>query len=163
MLTRSMRTGLVCLISIGSLAVAAAALAQAGSQPPADAPRPARQPVTRGQGPQNVEQAMRGMNRAARELKDQIGDASKKDANLALIWAMERGAVQAKSLEPEHLPAGDKAQLVNDFRKGQIELLKLMLTMEGQVMDGKTEDAAKTFAAIVELRDKAHEKFGVKE
>jgi Cytochrome b562 len=164
MLTRSMRTGLASLIAIGSLAIAGASLAQPEKQPETS-PARGKQPGGRGQGggPATVEQAMRGINRAARELKAQIGDASKMDENLALIWAMERGAVAAKGLEPEHLPAGDKAKIVNDFRRGQIELLKLMLTLETQVMDGKTEDATKTFGAIVELRDKSHKKLGVKE
>src|ERR1043165_4047218 len=46
------------------------------------------QPGGRGAAP-SVEAGMKGMNGAMRRLRDQIGDASKKDDNLSLIGRMQ--------------------------------------------------------------------------
>ncbi len=114
-------------------------------------------------GAQTVEQCMKAMNRAARMLRDQIGDASKKDDNLKLIWTMQKNALQAKTLEPEHIAQADKAKLLPEYRKDQNDLLRLLLKLEDEVSAGKTDEAGKTFETIAATRDREHEKFKVKD
>lgn len=165
----SIHSGLFTLVALGSLALAGASLAQPergsqGGQPPRRSPEPGGQGNRpRGEVGQSVEQCMKSMNGAARRLKDQIGDASKKDDNLRLIWSMQKNALQAKTLEPEHLGEGDKAAALGEFRKSQNDLLKTLLKLEEEVGAGKTDDAAKTFGAIAQMRDAGHKKFKVKD
>src|ERR1051326_828845 len=105
---------------------------------------------------------MKAINRAARALKEQVGDASKKDENLKLIWAMQKNALQAKTLEPERIE-GDKSKWLPDFRKDQNKLMRMLLDLEEQVADGKSDDAAKTFQKVMQYKDSEHEKFKVKD
>jgi hypothetical protein len=166
MQSRFIRSGLIPLVALTSLAMVGATLAQPerGNQPPRRSPEPGRGgDRPRGETGQSVEQCMKMINGAARRLKDQVGDASKKDDNLKLIWSMQKNALQAKTLEPEHLGDGDKAKLLAEFRKDQNELMRMMLKLEDEVAAGKTEDASKTFGSIVQLRDSEHKKFKVKD
>jgi len=118
------------------------------------------QPDRRGGGP-SLEQSMKEMNRAAQSLQTSISDASKKEENLKLIWAMERAEIQAKATTPRKLP-GDKDKMLAEYRKAQIELLKLIVKLESETLDGKTNEASQTLAAIMQAKTAGHEKFGVK-
>ena len=110
----------------------------------------------------SVESAMKEMNRAAKLLKVQVGDPAKKDANLQQIWRMQKSALQAKTLEPKWSQE-NKDKWLPGFRKDQIQLMRLLLTLEEEVMDDKTDQAKKTFQNVLDLRDKKHEEFGVKD
>lgn len=160
-------------------ATAAAGLAwQPAAQPQNNQPTnpPARQPGDRGPGqrgpggqPASVGGSMKALNRAARQLKSQIADASKKDENLKLIDEMERAAATAKAAP---LPAdvlkdattdADKARLAAAFRKDLMGALRTMLDMEQDLIDGKNDDAAKRLTELVKQRDAAHKEMGLKE
>jgi hypothetical protein len=106
---------------------------------------------------------MKMMNGAARRLKDQISDASKKDDNLRLVWSMQKNALQAKTLEPEHLGDGDRVKQLAEYRKDQNELMRSLLKLEDEIAAGKTTEAAATFGSIAQLRDSEHKKFKVKD
>jgi hypothetical protein len=124
----------------------------------------------RGAGiPQNVEGAMKGVNRAMRQLRKQIGDASKKDENLKLIGDMERNAVIAKNmpLPDDYLEKAktdeDRAKLKADYRNDLMKLVRDLLDMEQNVIDGKNDVATKQLDEVQKLRESSHEKLGVKE
>jgi hypothetical protein len=163
--SRLIRSGLLPLAALGSLALVGAGLAQpqrpGDGQPPRRSPQPEGRP--RAEIGQSVEQCMKAVNRAAKALKDQIADASKKDDNLKLIWTMQKNALQAKTLEPEHLGDGDRAKQLIEFRKDQNELMRSLLKLEDEVAAGKGAEASTTFAAILKFRDGEHEKFKVKD
>ncbi len=167
MKNRLLRSGLLPMVALGSLALVGAGMGQPPAQPQeGQPPRRSPQPGQRGGeggGAQTVEQCMKAMNRAARMLRDQIGDASKKDDNLKLIWTMQKNALQAKTLEPEHIAQADKAKLLPEYRKDQNDLLRLLLKLEDEVSAGKTDEAGKTFETIAATRDREHEKFKVKD
>jgi len=105
---------------------------------------------------------MKGMNRAFRQLKDSVGAAASKDENLRLIGDIQRGVVQSKGMTPPGKGVADekKAAHTEEYRRVQIELLKLTIDLESQTMDGKVKDAEATFAKVEKLKDEAHTKFG---
>lgn len=105
---------------------------------------------------------MKAMNRGMRALRDQLKPESK-DQALQTIWAVEKYAVAAKAMEPEHMKGGKTPETLAAYRKGQIELLEKLLKLEGQVMDGKMEEAQQTFAAIGQFKKQAHDQFQVEE
>ncbi len=137
-----------------------------GRQPgqPGEGRQPGRGPG--GQAP-SVEGSMKGMNRAMKQLLDQVGDASKKEENLRLIGDMERSCAQAKNGQPNKIKemkdeaARTKASV--EYRKHLIELMRRMLDVEESIMAGNTEAANKTLGAIEKMRDEQHKALGVKE
>lgn len=163
--TRALRCGIVALAACGVVTIAGLSVAQPErSQPPAGRQPPQEGgPRRSGAGGQSIEQCMKAINRAFRALRGQIEDGSKKDENLDHIWTMQRNVVQAKSLPMEKVPDAQREALTTDFRKGQIELMRMLLSLEVQVMEGKTEEAARTLAAIHELEEREHKKFGVRD
>jgi len=129
-------------------------------------------PTERPRGPEraaSVEGSMKAMNRALKQLKATIGDASQKDANLKLIDDMQRAAVTAKSMPlPASLlePAADeaaRAKLVETFRADLIAVLREMLDTEHAVLVGRVEVAKSHLAEVEKLRDKAHKALGVED
>lgn len=121
-----------------------------------------------GQGPggrnfqQNTEGVMRAMNRAARDLKGTIGDASKNEQSLMSVWAMQQACAGAKRTTPQNLQ-GDPAKAVLEFRRDLIKLMGMIIDLEGQLMDGKNAEAKATFAKIEEFRDAAHKRMGIQD
>lgn len=179
MKTRS-RFVLAC-VALASTTLAFGAAWQPEGNRPASAGQPGEQPPGRGggsgrpggpggaRGVASVEAGMRGMNRALKQLRSQVTDAAKKDENLRLISDIQRSTVVAKSAPlPESVlknakDEAEKARLATDFRKRLIEIVRLGLDTEQDIMDGKGADAAKKLEQIVKLRDDGHAALGVKE
>jgi soluble cytochrome b562 len=95
-------------------------------------------------------------------IEDKIDVLSKqldKPEALDTIWEIERLALHAKSLTPEHLKGGATPENLTGFRKAQIELMKLLLQEESSILDHKTDEARKTLDAIDELRQSSHRKY----
>jgi hypothetical protein len=173
--SRLIRSGLLPLVALGSLAMVGASLAQpersrsgGDGQPPRRSPQPDGQGRdgqgrARGEVGQTVEQCMKMMNGAARRLKEQVGDASKKEDNLKLVWAMQKNALQAKMLEPNHLGDGDRTRQLAEFRKDQNDLMRSLLKLEDEVASGKADAASATFASIAQMKESEHRKFKVKD
>ena len=105
----------------------------------------------------SVEQAMKAINGGYRELKKTVEDASKKTGNLALVAQMQRGALYSKNNVPGHLKGGEKS--LEAYRKAQITLMRMLLDLEVQIMDGKTADAAKSVTALHDFEEEQHAKF----
>lgn len=170
--------------SLGLLTMVSALLAFVPQQPPADnrpAPPPPqsqpdrRPPFDRGPGGPggpggrqiSVSAAMKGINRAAKQLHAQITDPAKKAENLQLINDIERGAVSAKGAP---LPAdvlakakdeAGKAKMTEDFRRALMKAVRTALDIEENLLAGKT-DAAKTgLDDLITQRDAAHTALGV--
>jgi soluble cytochrome b562 len=105
----------------------------------------------------DVEQAMKAMNNGYRALKGTVEDASKKADNLTIVTRMQHAAVYAKAHKPHHLKGGDAA--LDDYRKALIDLTRILLDLESQILEGKTADAKATLTKFHDMEDKGHEKF----
>ncbi|MGE3108907.1 MAG: hypothetical protein AB7G11_13475 [Phycisphaerales bacterium] len=120
-------------------------------------------------GPQgSVEQGMKMMNGAARQLGAIIGDGAKQADQLKLINDMQRGAVMAKGLPVpadvlEKAKDGDKDKIAKTFRSNLIKLTRALLDLEEMVADGKTAEAKTKFDEIVKMKDAGHSAMGLKE
>lgn len=112
---------------------------------------------------------MKQMNRVLRQLKSQIGDATKRDENLRLITEMQRGCVGAKgaALPPDFLKdaAGDgaKANAQWAFRAEMIALLRVLIDTEEAVGLGKADVAKAKLDAAIAIRDAGHKRYGLGE
>lgn len=120
------------------------------------------------QGP-NVGGSMRGMNRAAGQLAQQVADASKKEENLKLINDMQRGCVSAKGqpvpndvLERIADPAA-KAKAAEEYRHRLMKALRLMVEIESDIDAGNGDAAKAKLDELGKLRDESHKALGVAE
>ncbi|MFN7020616.1 MAG: hypothetical protein ACK4WH_04710 [Phycisphaerales bacterium] len=138
-------------------------------RPPEGRPEgPGRGPGgARGAG--SVEAGMRGMNRALKQLKGQVSDTAKKDENLRLIGDLQRSAIVAKSSPlPDSIlkgakDEGEKAKLSLDFRKRMIQIVRLALDTEEDIVAGKGAEAGKKLDQISVLQEEGHKALGVKD
>lgn len=172
------------ILILATIAIAVAPQQAPGNAPPKDGPPPVR-PETRpggerGGGPSvpgggaqgrgaSISGSMKSINRAAKQLLEQITDSSKMDENLKLINDMQRSAVIAKGLP---LPAdvlehgkddAAKAKMRETFRRDLMKALGLMLDIEGDLLDGKGDAAKVKLDELTKLREKSHDELGVKE
>lgn len=115
----------------------------------------------------SVEGAMKGVNRALRQLNSQIGDETKREENLKLLNDMERGMVNAKgaplseNLFKDAKDEAARAKIVDHFRADVIKALRLMLDIETDLAAGKTDDAKAKVSELVKLKNEAHAEMGV--
>jgi hypothetical protein len=141
---------------------------QPGGQPRQGAPGQPGEGGPRGAGrAPSVEGSMKTMGRSLRTLKDQLGDASKKEENLRLINDMQRGCIMAKGGTPamfgELKTDAEKTAAMDKYRRKMIELAKLLLDAESAMLDGKTDAAKTALDSAVKMRDEQHKAFGVTE
>ncbi len=136
----------------------------AGGQPPA-APGE-RRPERSGAAP-SVEGAMKGMNRAIKQLRGQAADPAKRDENLRLVNDAQRNLVAAKGQPfPEPLLASAKdeaakATLREHYRKDLIIALGNLVKLETAIFENKADDARAAVEELVTMRDAAHKELGV--
>lgn len=153
--------GLAVLSAGGVLMMAAQQGNQPGGQP--GGPPAERQPGRggeRGRGGgefASVESAMKAMNGGMRQIKDTIGDASKKDQNLVAIGRIQLAAVYSKNNKPVHLKGGEAA--LEGYRKTLIELTRTLLDLESQVIAGEGEKAKETYKKLGQMQDEGHDKY----
>ncbi len=146
---------------------------QGGGEPPrVRRARPEGQDgPARGEGGQrgSVEGAMKGMNRAMKQLHASIADASKKDENLRLVNDMQRNCVVAKGLPvPDDVfkNAPDdaaKAKTREAIRRDLISVLRKLIEVEQSLLDGKTDAAKSTLDEVQKMREDAHKRLGIKD
>jgi len=168
----SLAVSLAALLCVGGLAVAMGM----GGQPPANQPageKPAGAPPRGPGGPGgpagreggreggSLESAMKGMNRAYKQLENSIGKPEAKDDNLKSIGDFQRSLIMAKGMSPK-MERADKtkmAETLTAFRTLQIKLLKTTIELEEQVMAGKTAEATATLAKIHAIEEEGHKEF----
>lgn len=153
----SPRAPLAPLVLAVTACIALAAFAQPG-QPAVESPAAAEPRPSRPE-PRNVEAAMKGINRGLKALKPMLESPGAPEDALTRIWAIQKDALAAKSMEPVHLKGGKSPENLAAYRKGQIELIRMLLKLESEVLEAKHDDALATFAAIVAFKETAHEKF----
>ncbi len=173
---------LPAIFTLVGLAGAATLLAgNAPAQPANDGPKPAaapqpvdggtRQPVRGPGGPggpgggNSVDGAMKQMNGALKALKESVDKTDQKEQNLMLVATMERACLTAKSAKPTNLkgdPKGDPkdaAKTLEEYQRTQIKLMGMLLELETQVLDGKTDAAKESIKKLGEFEDSSHQTF----
>lgn len=173
----NVRSRLSVLLAIAAVAGAATmygSFALAGPQDGGGEP-PAREGRARGErGPGrpeggSVEGAMKGMNRALKQLQAIVDDSSKRDDALKAIGEMERACIAAKNLGApadalkKATDDAAKAKLADTFRSDLIAVMRKLLDVEQSIMDGKGDVAKTQLAEVAKLRDEAHKALGVKD
>lgn len=134
---------------------------QPDGQPPqrTDAPPPGqRGPRERGQ---SIEGAMKSMDRAFQIIQENIAKPDGAEQVLAAINQMQAGAVAAKGQAPSAsgTPEAVAAKKLM-FRRGMIDLVKALIQLETDVLDGKSDAAAAGVKKIQALADEMHTKMG---
>lgn len=162
--------GVACVLSLGAAVIA---WQPEPRQQPAPTGQPAGQPVERGTGPlapgrerggqpMTIEAAMKGLNRSMRQLRDQIGDATKRSENLRLANELQRFCVGAKggTLSDEILKKGvddaGKKALAEEYRVRLFNMLRLMLDLEGDIAAGNVDAAKSKLEALQVMEDEGH-------
>lgn len=164
--------------------VAGLTMAAVGFQPDAQpkAPENTNQPERpRREGPggpggpggagraQSVKGAMSGINRGLRQLRNQVTDASKKDDNLRIIGDMQRACLGAKEMQPPRELLKDakddaaKAKVGETYRAELIKAMRVLLDLEQDVLDGKSDAAKARLADLIKARDDGHKAVGAEE
>jgi hypothetical protein len=138
------------LRSLIPAAIAAASIAIVAVAQPAD-----KGPVW----PATVEATMERVDDTVDRLVAQLDKPGAMPDALKNVWEIERLALHAKTMTPEHLKGGATPEVLTGYRKAQIQLMTLLLQLEGQVIDNKPADAKKTLDAINALRKESHNRF----
>ena len=112
---------------------------------------------------------MKSMNRALKALSAQVSDPAKKSENLQLINDLQRSAVSAKGAklsEGVTKKATDdaaKTEMALKYRRDMIELVKVLLDIEEDLLDDQFDAAKSNLDKIAEMRDDGHKDMGVDE
>jgi soluble cytochrome b562 len=133
------------LAALGAAFVSVAALAQPGS---GKAPK----------NPTNAHDTMEAMDEQLGKLERDLG----KPEALKTVWEIERLALQARTMTPEHLKGGATAENLLAYRKAHLDVMKLLLQLEGNVLDNKVDQAKHTLEQIDEAENAAHRKYRTK-
>lgn len=109
-----------------------------------------------------LEESMEKLNKAAKALKDTVGDAAKTADSIALVLEMQKQAVAGKAQEPakaKKLNGADKAKFMAEYRKSMNGLLAELIKLENALNDGKNPEAQDIFKGLTKLKTEGHEKF----
>jgi hypothetical protein len=118
-------------------------------------------------GPVNVEASMKEMARALRALRQQVGDAAKKDDNLRLIGVMQEACVACKNAPvpakvlKEAKDDAAKAKITETYRRNLLGVLRTLADAEEAILDGKADQAKAHVEDLIDKRKKGHETMGV--
>jgi hypothetical protein len=155
------------MVAASAFVLSLAALQPAGApaQPQPKEPSPRVQPEgergARGER-MSVGGSMKLIGRSIEQLREQIGDAAKREENLRLVNDVQRGAVNAKG-QPlpadvlKHAPDdAAKSKLAENYRKDLIALVRKMLDIESEIAAGELEAAKTHLEEALKLGDAAH-------
>lgn len=102
------------------------------------------------------------MNKNLRTVKRQLGDASKKDDNLALIGKVKGALEEASKLDPKKTKdQADKPAYTKKYKEEMGDLSKAVGDLEAAIKADAKDKAEASLKKIYELKDKGHKDFGV--
>lgn len=140
-----------------------------GQRPETMMSQPQRQPGQQGQDGdrreiRSVEQGMKGMGRLLRSLSETVsksdGGSSQRAEAIRMINELQRIAVTAKGMTPkkasDEKDAAKRDEMMLVFRRELIELTRLFLQTELDMLDGKWDSVKSNIEAIKKRRDSAH-------
>lgn len=169
---RQMSLSRALMVSVVGLTMVAGTAAQAqpaAKQPEGERPAGPRGPAGEGREGRtpSLGSSMKAMYRAFSALSTQVGDASKKEENLALVGEIQRACINAKANKPggkvykNAKTDAEKATLTLQFRTHLITLAHALLELETQILEGKTDDAKATLGKLGKLQEEGHKLLGV--
>jgi hypothetical protein len=106
---------------------------------------------------------MSAMNKSLRMLKRQIGDASKKSDNLALVAKIKDNLAESAKLQPaktKDVPEAEKAAYVEKYKQQLSDLGKTYDSIEAAIKADKLDEAKAGFEKLSEQKEKGHKDFG---
>lgn len=124
----------------------------AGRQPPPGQSR----------GAMSVEAAMKLMDRSYKAIARGIDDPAKDEATLKAVSNFQAGAASSKAQLPhtiEEKSGDEKAAAITEYRKLLLDLLKLAVQLEDELLAGKRAEAKATLDKIHALEEQGHKKF----
>lgn len=119
--------------------------------------------AARAEGPQTeLGQKMKIIGKSMKQLKSQIGDASKQQSTLDLLETAKKSADEAKKLTPSKatdVPEADRAKFITDYQDEMDKLIGELTKIEDAVRAGKYDDATKLYSQLGSLKREGHQKF----
>jgi soluble cytochrome b562 len=121
-----------------------------------------------GHGGQKTElgDKMKAMGKDLKQLKGQIGDATKQQSTVDLLESAKKNAGAAKKLTPvkaKEVPEAERPKFITDFQAEIDKLIGDLGKIEDAVKAGKYDDAKKLYGGLNQLKREGHEKFAPKE
>src|SRR6185369_13518330 len=111
--------------SVLALAAVAAAALVCGAQPKAS------QPAL----PPTVEATMEQVDDTVGDLQKDLARPDGMADALKRIWEIERLALHAKTMTPEHLKGGPTPETLLGYHKAQVELMTMLLKVESAILN----------------------------
>lgn len=109
-----------------------------------------------------LEKQMATINKSLRSLKRSIGDAGKKEENLALLKKINEAVVEACKLEPKKTKdQADKAAYLTKYKEQMDALGKTFFALEEAIKADKPDEAKAIFEKLAEQKEKGHTDFEV--
>lgn len=113
-------------------------------------------------GDSELGKAMEDMGKALKAIKKNVKDPTKNEESLKLVAKCQQDALTSKGLLPAMLtkvPEADKAKTLAGYRKMMADTIAALCKLEGQLLDGKNDEAAETLKTLKTLEDDGHEKY----
>jgi cytochrome c556 len=105
---------------------------------------------------------MSAMNKAFRQLKKQVADATQNASSLELVAHLKKGAEASVDLIPEKaagLPEADKAAFVEKYKKEMKEFVAALDKLEAAFKAGDNEAAGKLLTELNAMQKAGHKEF----
>jgi soluble cytochrome b562 len=105
---------------------------------------------------------MEDLGKAIKALRKSVKDPAKNADSLKLVETAEKAATASKDLKPamlEKAPEGDRAKLLEGYKKAMDEVITTLGTLKKQLKDNKNEDAQETMKKLKDLEEAGHEKY----
>lgn len=122
--------------------------------------------TTHGEPESELARKMKSMGKNLKQLKQQIADATKQQASVALLETVKKIAEEAKSLTPakaKKVAGADRAKFISGFQAQIDKLIRALGAIEDAVKAGKYDDAKTLFGDLQMIKREGHEKFAPKE
>jgi soluble cytochrome b562 len=122
----------------------------------------AQEPQKQPKDETELEGKMDRMGKAWKQLKRQVGDATKNTESLQLVATVRASAEEAAKLTPamaEDIPAADRAKFVADYQVGVKKLIGALGQLEAALKADKNDEAVKLVADIGALQKAGHKAF----
>lgn len=114
-------------------------------------------------GGEDLERAMKQINKPYEALLKQIKDKSKNAESLKLVSEMQAATLRAKDGKPEHLPKEKRAEKLADYRSMMSACLISECEIEQALLDNDNETAAKKLDELTARMKDGHKEFRPKE
>lgn len=110
-------------------------------------------------GGEDLEHAMKQIEKPYKALLKQISDKSKNAHSLKLVSEMQAATLKAKDEEPDHLPKDKRAEKLADYRSMMSACLISECEIEQALLDNDNTAAAKKLEELTARMKDGHKEF----